>query len=164
MSDSGLHLPTPLSEEETIWQALRAIPDPEIPVLTIVDLGIIRDVREQEGHYEVVITPTYTGCPASHAIELSIRTALDDAGFKDARISTQIAPPWTTAWISEEGRIKLKAYGIAPPKAETDTSPIACPHCGSQKTECISEHGSTACKALYRCLDCLEPFDYFKCI
>lgn len=164
MDDTGLQLPTPLSDEDTIWQALRAIPDPEIPVLTIVDLGIIREVHASGNSYEVVITPTYTGCPASHAIELSIRTALDDAGFDAARIKTQIAPPWTTEWISEEGRVKLKAYGIAPPKSALDRSPVECPQCGSQKTECISEHGSTACKALYRCLDCLEPFDYFKCI
>jgi len=161
MSDMGLTLPTPLAGKDAIWQALSEIPDPEIPVLTIVDLGIIRGVDKVGNNFIVRITPTYTGCPASHAIEMSIRQALDAAGFEDATIKTEIAPPWTTDWISEAGHIKLKAYGIAPPSPKGE---VACPQCNSTQVELISEHGSTACKALYRCTSCLEPFDYFKCI
>lgn len=140
-----------------IKTVLSGVMDPEIPVLSITDLGIVRDVKADA----VTITPTYTGCPATSAIEQSIRQALDDAGLGDVRILSTLRPPWTSDWITQEGRAKLKAYGIAPPQEKGD---VTCPKCASKDVELISEHGSTACKALYRCRECLEPFDYFKCI
>jgi len=139
-----------------IWTVLKGVPDPEIPAVSVLDLGIVRSVDEGK----VIITPTYSGCPATQFIEQSIREALDEAGYHDVAIQTQIAPAWTTDWISEEGRAKLKAYGIAPPdlaKAAT------CPQCGSTDTEEISRFGSTPCKAQWRCKSCQEPFDRFKC-
>jgi len=153
-------------------QTLESVTDPEIPVLTVDDLGIIRDVRiANDGALEVVITPTYSGCPAMGVIEVNIRAALQDAGFENVRVTTILSPAWTTAWISEEGRRKLQEYGIAPPaEASLDKKALfgerralVCPHCGSTDTEMISQFGSTACKALFRCQECLEPFDYFKC-
>ena len=146
---------------------LSHVPDPEIPCVSIVDLGIIRDVRAGESPH-VVITPTYTGCPATLAIHAAIRAALDGAGFADVAIETVLAPPWTTDWISDEGREKLRAYGIAPPPKGTGGHNLReemaeCPRCGSQRTEEISRFGSTPCKSLHRCLDCREPFDRFKC-
>ena len=139
-----------------IWTVLKDVPDPEIPVVSVLDLGIVRSVEEGR----VVITPTYSGCPATQFIEQSIRDALDAAGYRDVAIETQLAPPWTTDWISEEGKDKLRAYGIAPPDlAKTAT----CPQCGSTDTEEISRFGSTPCKSQWRCRDCLEPFDRFKC-
>ncbi|MBA1147461.1 phenylacetate-CoA oxygenase subunit PaaJ [Ectothiorhodospiraceae bacterium WFHF3C12] len=157
---------------EDIRHWLETVTDPEIPVLTIADLGILQDVHVTEDGVEVVITPTYSGCPAMRTIEENIVEVLGRHGVDDVRVTTRISPPWTTDWLSEEGRRKLLAYGIAPPaeqstskKALFGTSPvIACPQCGSTRTSRISEFGSTACKALYRCEDCLEPFDYFKCI
>lgn len=153
---------------------LDAVTDPEIPVLTIGDLGILRDVRvDDAGAVTVVITPTYTGCPAMSAIELAIRDRLLEAGCEAVRVETVLSPAWTTDWMSAEGRRKLEAYGIAPPAdgagegrgALFAADPtVRCPHCGSQETEKVSEFGSTACKALYRCRACAEPFDYFKCI
>lgn len=154
-----------------VWAALAGVSDPEIPVLSIVELGIVRDVRRTvDGHLAVTVTPTYSGCPATAVINLDIRRALDDAGFRDATIATAIAPPWTTDWISDSGRAKLLEIGIAPPPragkralvAPDET--VACPRCGSQNTQLISRFGSTACKALHRCRDCLEPFDSFKCL
>ncbi|HWA88539.1 MAG TPA: 1,2-phenylacetyl-CoA epoxidase subunit PaaD [Rhizomicrobium sp.] len=139
----------------SVLDILRGVPDPEIPVVSVVDLGIVRDVRDDA----VVITPTYTGCPATLAIEKSIREALDASGHADMRIETVLSPPWSTDWISEEGREKLRAYGIAPPSRHQ----ARCPHCGSAHTEEVSRFGSTPCKALHRCLDCAEPFDRFKC-
>ena len=139
-----------------IWQVLESVPDPEIPAVSIVDLGIVRDVRDGR----VVITPTYTGCPATAVIEQSIRSALDDAGFEDIGIETAISPPWTTDWISETGKRKLEAYGIAPPSL---AAKAACPRCGSSETVEVSRFGSTPCKAQWRCTACLEPFDRFKC-
>ena len=139
----------------SVLEILRGVPDPEIPVVSVVDLGIVRDVRDDA----VVITPTYTGCPATLAIEKSIRQALDASGHADMRIETVLSPPWSTDWISDEGRAKLRAYGIAPPSRHA----IACPQCGSVNTQEVSRFGSTPCKALYRCLDCAEPFDVFKC-
>ena len=139
-----------------IWAVLKDVPDPEIPAVSVTDLGIVRSVAEDR----VVITPTYSGCPATQFIEQSIRAALDAAGYRQVRIETQLSPPWTTDWISEEGKDKLRAYGIAPPdlaKAAT------CPRCGSTETEEVSRFGSTPCKAQWRCRDCLEPFDRFKC-
>ena len=139
-----------------IWGVLKDVPDPEIPAVSILDLGIVRGVDEEK----VVITPTYSGCPATQFIEQNIREALDSAGYRHVTIETALSPPWTTDWISEEGKRKLAAYGIAPPdlaKAAT------CPRCGSTDTEEVSRFGSTPCKAQWRCKSCLEPFDRFKC-
>jgi ring-1,2-phenylacetyl-CoA epoxidase subunit PaaD len=139
-----------------IWAVLKDVPDPEIPAVSILDLGIVRGVDEEK----VVITPTYSGCPATQFIEQNIREALDSAGYRHVAIETALSPPWTTDWISEEGKRKLAAYGIAPPdlaKAAT------CPRCGSTDTEEVSRFGSTPCKAQWRCKSCLEPFDRFKC-
>ena len=154
-----------------VWDLLGQVMDPEIPVISVVDLGIVRDVRENARNIEVVITPTYSGCPAMREIEQDIRAALDRAGFGDAKLRIVLSPAWTTDWISEAGREKLKAYGIAPPagkagkRALFGAEPaVACPQCGSLQTEMISEFGSTPCKALWRCVECREPFDYFKCI
>ncbi len=141
---------------EGVWEVLRSVPDPEIPVISVVDLGIVRDVTPGS----VIITPTYTGCPATQVIERDIRAALDAAGYRRLRIETVLSPPWTTAWITPEGREHLRAYGIAPP---TERGPVACPQCGSEETEEISRFGSTPCKALWRCRACAEPFDLFKC-
>lgn len=154
------------------WAALETVPDPEVPVLTVLDLGIVRDVRRAGDSVEVTLTPTYSGCPATAAIALDIRRALDAAGLADARLVTRLDPPWTTDWMSEAGRAKLRAYGIAPPVGRAggrralfgEDPAVACPHCGATATEKVSEFGSTACKALYRCTACREPFDYFKCI
>jgi ring-1,2-phenylacetyl-CoA epoxidase subunit PaaD len=143
---------------ERIRQVLASVPDPEIPVISVVDLGIVREVDGDR----VVITPTYTGCPATQAIERDIRDALDSAGYRGVRIETVLSPPWTTDWITAEGREKLLAYGIAPPMAAGERAP-ACPQCGSAETEEISRFGSTPCKALWRCRSCAEPFDLFKC-
>lgn len=146
------------SRVEEVWNLLKSVPDPEIPAVSIVDLGIVRSVRPDR----VVITPTYTGCPATLAIESDIRSALDAAGFGSLLIETVLSPPWTTDWITEEGRAKLRAYGIAPP-LPAGRDAVACPQCGSEETEEISRFGSTPCKALWRCRSCAEPFDLFKC-
>jgi len=138
-----------------IWAVLEGVMDPEIPVVSVVDLGIVRDIRPDR----VLITPTYTGCPATQVIERDIRAALDSAGFREVGIETTLSPPWTTDWISEAGKAKLKAYGIAPPTRRA----VLCPQCGSAATEEVSRFGSTPCKAQWRCRDCLEPFDLFKC-
>ena len=140
------------------------VKDPEIPVLTIADLGVLRDVCLEGNRLVVTITPTYTGCPAMHAIEHDIETVLHGAGFRNVEVRTQLSPPWTTDWMDARARRKLEAYGIAPPRPLEARGPINCPQCHSANTERISEFGSTACKALYRCRNCLEPFDYFKCI
>lgn len=140
----------------SIRAILAQVADPEIPVVSVVDLGIVREV----GVRHVAITPTYSGCPATYVIEADIRKALDAAGYQDVQIETRLAPPWTTEWITLEGRDKLKAYGIAPPDRRTYAS---CPQCGSDNTEELSRFGSTPCKALWRCRQCLEPFDRFKC-
>jgi ring-1,2-phenylacetyl-CoA epoxidase subunit PaaD len=146
------------------------VTDPEIPVLTIQDLGIIRDVQVDMDGIKVVITPTYSGCPAMSMIALNIQEALLEAGYENARIETVLSPAWTTDWMSDSGKQKLKEYGIAPPAGKArinalleDDKPRECPLCGSNNVEMVSHFGSTPCKALYRCLDCLEPFDYFKC-
>ena len=141
-----------------IRTVLAGVPDPEIPVVSVVDLGIVRSVESDR----VAITPTYTGCPATQVIERDIRAALDAAGYRDVRIDTVLSPPWTTDWISEEGRRKLLAYGIAPPLPAGERA-VACPQCGSTETQEISRFGSTPCKALWRCRACAEPFDLFKC-
>lgn len=147
---------------EDIWDWLDQVPDPEIPVISVVDLGIVRDVRWEGDALEVAVTPTYSGCPATSVIAMDIETALRDHGIEKPRIRTQISPPWTTDWLSEKGRRKLREYGIAPPQAAG--GPDACPHCGGTDLERISQFGSTPCKAHWRCKSCLEPFDYFKCI
>lgn len=146
---------------------LAAVPDPEIPVVSIVDLGIVRGVRAENP--AVLVTPTYTGCPATLEIAASIREALDDGGFCHVAVETTLSPPWTTDWITEAGRHKLNAYGIAPPpSAASAPTPgaaalVVCPQCGSTETREVSRFGSTPCKALWRCHTCLEPFDRFKC-
>jgi ring-1,2-phenylacetyl-CoA epoxidase subunit PaaD len=157
--------------EQRVWQLLAAVPDPEIPVLSIVDLGIVRYVRSSaDGRLHVGITPTYSGCPATAAIRGATRAALDEAGHADALLEEVLSPPWTSDWVTAEGRAKLAAFGIAPPPAapaaarDAAAAPVACPRCGSLTTERISEFGSTPCKAHYRCRACREPFDHFKCI
>jgi ring-1,2-phenylacetyl-CoA epoxidase subunit PaaD len=144
-----------LDESAAIWAVLAEVADPEIPVVSIVDLGIVRSVEPDR----VVITPTYTGCPATQVIESDIRAALDSAGYRRVAIATALSPAWTTDWITPEGRSKLRAYGIALPTI----SAVECPQCGSAETEEISRFGSTPCKALWRCRSCAEPFDLFKC-
>jgi len=169
---------TTLTRAEQAWQLLEGLSDPEIPVITLRELGILREVREGSEGLEVVITPTYSGCPAMGQIEDDVRQTLAAAGLP-ARVVTQLSPVWTTDWMSETAREKLRAYGIAPPQACASApsgsasvvqfaaragarEAIACPQCGSANTTETSHFGSTACKALYRCLDCMEPFDYFK--
>ena len=144
-----------VDETGSVWLVLRDVPDPEIPIVSVVDLGIVRSVEPDR----VVITPTYTGCPATQVIERDIRAALDAAGYPHVGIATTLSPPWSTDWISPEGREKLRAYGIAPPTRQA----VECPQCGSSDCEEISRFGSTPCKALWRCRSCLEPFDLFKC-
>jgi ring-1,2-phenylacetyl-CoA epoxidase subunit PaaD len=163
---------------ERAWAVLADVLDPEVPALSVCDLGIVRDVVEQGGALEVVLTPTYSGCPATEVIERSVLDAIDAAGLGPARARLQRAPAWTSDWISEAGRRKLREYGIAPPSGHAAPSPaqgvpmrfvrrgppvaVACPRCGSAHTERLSAFGSTACKSLHRCLDCREPFEHFK--
>jgi ring-1,2-phenylacetyl-CoA epoxidase subunit PaaD len=153
------------------WDAAAQVCDPEIPVLTIGDLGVLRAVEvAQDGTVEVTITPTYSGCPAMDVIGVEVDLALARAGIDKARIRHVLSPAWTTDWMTPEGRAKLLAYGIAPPAAKSSRRALfgddaaACPRCGSERTEKLSEFGSTACKSLWRCLACREPFDHFKCI
>ena len=154
---------------ERALEAAAHVFDPEIPVLTIGDLGVLREVRVLGDTVEIDITPTYSGCPAMRVIELDLDAALRAAGIEKFRISTVLSPAWTTDWLSPEGRRKLAAFGIAPPAGQTSrralfaSESVRCPRCGSAQTERLSEFGSTACKALYRCRACAEPFDYFKC-
>ena len=157
---------------QKVWSILESVVDPEVPVLTVTDLGIIREVKLNEDEVEVIITPTYTGCPAMDMIAMNIRLALIEQGYQKIKITSVLSPAWTTDWMSEAGKEKLKAYGIAPPnpkQAVCDTKlfaegeAIQCPLCNSYHTKLISQFGSTACKALYQCEDCREPFDYFKC-
>lgn len=157
-------------KREQILEWLADVPDPEIPVLSIMDLGIVRDVECDEA-VVVSLSPTYSGCPATEVIEASVIAALEDRGVVDVAVKRVLSPPWTTDWISDAGLEKLKAYGIAPPERGggkrallQGQRSVACPQCESQNTELVSEFGSTACKASYRCTECLEPFEYFKCI
>jgi ring-1,2-phenylacetyl-CoA epoxidase subunit PaaD len=151
------------------WAVLDGVPDPEIPVLSVVDLGIVRDVEESsDGHGVVVtITPTYSGCPAMEVIARDVRSALE-ASYDDVEVRTQLSPAWTTDWMTAAAREKLSGYGIAPPEGQVSLpligvgTPTACPQCGSRAVEEIAPFGSTPCKALWRCIDCREPFDYFK--
>jgi ring-1,2-phenylacetyl-CoA epoxidase subunit PaaD len=160
------------THETRVWQLLRAVPDPEIPVLSIVDLGIVRHVRhEADGRLHVGITPTYSGCPATDAIRSAVRAVLDAHGYPQAALDEVLAPPWSSDWLTPEAHRKLAAFGIAPPE-EALSSPrhlwqapqVRCPRCGSRDSQRLSEFGSTPCKAHYRCRACAEPFDYFKCI
>jgi ring-1,2-phenylacetyl-CoA epoxidase subunit PaaD len=163
----------PASSSEALrqraWSAAAAVVDPEIPVLTIADLGVLRGVDVHDGHVEVTITPTYSGCPAMNMIALEIEVALAKAGIAGASIRTVLSPAWTTDWMTADGRRKLRDYGIAPPnagggrRALFGEEVVACPRCGSTDTRLLSEFGSTACKAMWRCQACREPFDYFKC-
>lgn len=155
---------------ETILQWLADVPDPEIPVLSIMDLGIVRGV-ECGDSVVISLTPTYSGCPATEAIEAGVVAALEDRGIANVTIKRVLSPPWTTDWISDAGRQKLREYGIAPPEQGASKRQlmqgertVPCPRCDSSNTEVVSEFGSTACKAAYRCADCLEPFEYFKCL
>jgi ring-1,2-phenylacetyl-CoA epoxidase subunit PaaD len=151
------------------WNAAAGVVDPEIPVLTIADLGVLREVEVRNGRVEVAVTPTYSGCPAMNMIAVEVALALENAGFREPNVRTVLSPAWTTDWMSEEGRRKLAAYGIAPPqkvssrRALFGLQQVQCPQCGSDDTELLSEFGSTACKALWRCRSCREPFDHFKC-
>lgn len=158
--------------ESDVWACLADVPDPEIPVVSLMELGIIRDVDATGAAPIVTITPTYSGCPATAVIQLDVETALAVAGFEGAKVISKLSPAWTTDWITSEGRAKLKDYGIAPPAGSAtcagmlaqsrSAATISCPRCDSEKTERVSQFGSTPCKAHYRCLSCLEPFDYFK--
>ena len=151
------------------WNAAAEVVDPEIPVLTIADLGVLRSVGVTDGRVEVAITPTYSGCPAMNMIGLEIELALARQGITHSKVRTVLSPAWTTDWMSDDGRRKLREYGIAPPqggsgrRALFGEQQVACPQCGSDNTELLSEFGSTSCKALWRCKSCREPFDYFKC-
>jgi ring-1,2-phenylacetyl-CoA epoxidase subunit PaaD len=151
------------------WDIAAQVVDPEIPVLTIADLGVLRDVAINDGCVEIAITPTYSGCPAMNMITLEIELALERGGIRNPKIRTVLSPAWTTDWMSDDGRRKLKDYGIAPPQAGSGRralfgeQQVTCPQCGSDDTEVLSEFGSTSCKALWRCKSCREPFDYFKC-
>ncbi|MBU3731713.1 MAG: phenylacetate-CoA oxygenase subunit PaaJ [Beijerinckiaceae bacterium] len=165
---------------DQVRQWLSVVPDPEIPVISLTDLGIIRDVNWDDDTLVVTVTPTYSGCPATSVINLDIENELRARGIEKITLKRQLSPPWTTDWISAEGREKLRAYGIAPPidgtaadgrlmerierLASGSNLAVACPRCGSSRTEMVSRFGSTPCKASWRCHDCLEPFDYFKCI
>ena len=159
-------------DKQAIYSYLEEINDPEVPVLSIIDLGIVRDVRMNNEELEVIITPTYTGCPAMDMITTTIKIQLATLGFKKIKVTQALSPVWTTEWMSEQGKRKLKEYGIAPPNPKQQVcdqklfaaaEAVQCPQCNSYHTHRISEFGSTACKALYQCDDCKEPFDYFKC-
>ena len=163
-------------ERETypeVWELLGQIPDPEIPVLSILDLGIVRNVQEKDESFVITITPTYSGCPAMNQFEDDIVAKLTEHGYDTVRVEMTYDPPWTTDWINDEARKRLEEYGIAPPVRGTqdkgvlfqeEVKNVRCPVCKSTYTSLVSQFGSTACKALYKCNDCLEPFDYFKCI
>lgn len=157
--------------ETDIWRWLEDVPDPEVPVLSVVDLGVVRAVKLSGNRAKVTITPTYSGCPAMQVIETGIRSKLAENGISEIEVETVLSPAWTTDWLSENGRRKLREYGIAPPENEVDKSVlfskptvVPCPRCNSRNTRMVSQFGSTACKAHYQCNECLEPFDYFKCL
>lgn len=163
MLDTGKH---------KILSILQEVCDPEIPILSILDLGIVRDIKINGEEVEIVITPTYSGCPAMDAISIDTRLKLIEHGYKKVKITSVLSPAWTTDWMTESGKQKLKEYGIAPPNVKQQVchtelfataEGVQCPHCNSYHTHRISEFGSTACKALYQCDECKEPFDYFKC-
>ena len=164
------------TEEKLIWDILKEVKDPEVPVLSVIDLGIVRQVEISEFPHDkkyigITITPTYSGCPAMDVISMDIRLKLIEKGYRNVTIKQQLSPAWSTDWMSEEGKEKLRKYGIAPPNPKQQfcssemfmQEVVSCPRCNSMHTELISQFGSTACKAMYRCLDCKEAFDYFKC-
>lgn len=169
---SGLPRAGAVGNVDAVRDVLQEVPDPEVPVVSVVELGIVRDIDWVDGQLQVCVTPTYSGCPATEVIEQHIYEALTASGYRDPLIQRRLSPAWTTDWLTEAGREKLRAYGIAPPVGSASkrsltgqSDPVVpCPLCGSELTERVSEFGSTACKALYRCRDCLEPFDYFKCL
>ena len=158
-------------DTKAIWALLEQVSDPEVPVLTIVDLGVVRDVEVENEQVVVTITPTYSGCPAMDMIAVNIKAVLQEHHIDNVKVDLVLSPAWTTDWMSEEGKQKLKAYGIAPPEGKVidksvlfaEAKSIECPQCGSRNTVMLSQFGSTACKSLYQCNDCKEPFDYFKC-
>jgi len=163
---------TGTTSTKEIWAILEKVNDPEVPVLSVIDLGIIRDVKLNNDEVEITITPTYSGCPAMDVISMNVRLAMISHGYKNVKVKQLLSPAWTTDWMSEEGKRKLKVYGIAPPNPRQQVcnndlfapdEAVQCPLCNSHHTHRISEFGSTACKALYQCDDCKEPFDYFKC-
>ncbi|MFL6708502.1 MAG: 1,2-phenylacetyl-CoA epoxidase subunit PaaD [Massilia sp.] len=169
---------TQQADTAQVWDWLGQVPDPEIPVISVVDLGIVRGVQWIGDECVVTMTPTYSGCPAMQVIAETVEQALHEHGIKKVRLVNQLSPAWTTDWMSEAGRAKLKGYGIAPPaqqvidisglkggikRSAAPALTVSCPNCGSSHTQLTSQFGSTPCKALYKCLDCLEPFDYFKC-
>ena len=162
---------TPSREEikKRIWKILYSVNDPEIPVLSVIDLGIIREIKFEDKTVEVLITPTYSGCPAMDFIGMNIKKTLLENGFNKIKITHRLSPAWTTDWMTDEAKEKLKSYGIAPPSSKSfdknylQNLPVQCPHCHSMNTTLISQFGSTSCKAIYQCNDCREPFDYFKC-
>lgn len=157
--------------DSKVLEILQKVYDPEIPVLSIIDLGIVHSVKWVDEKLKIEITPTYTGCPAMDMIAVDIKAILQDAGYENVEVKLVLTPAWTTDWITDNGKKVLKAYGIAPPVEKTtdksfiqnESKKIACPQCGSENTELVSLFGSTPCKSLYKCLDCSEPFDYFKC-
>jgi ring-1,2-phenylacetyl-CoA epoxidase subunit PaaD len=160
-----------VKSEKEIWQLLEEVKDPEVPVLTVVDLGVIRKVEFINDLWQITITPTYSGCPAMKVIEEDICAVFISNDLGKPEITTILSPAWTTDWLSENGKAKLKEYGIAPPENEVDKSVlfstptvVPCPLCNTKNTKMVSQFGSTACKAHYQCLECLEPFDYFKCL
>ena len=163
MEREGAHI-----TRKKIAALLHDVADPEIPVVSIVDLGMVIDIRPENSHWHIDLAPTYSGCPAIDVIPLLVKSRLAEAGYSDIQIKMEITPPWSTDWISEAGHEKLLAYGIAPPNGRAadqtyEGKPRSCPQCGSTDTELISHYGATPCKASYRCLSCLEPFEYFKC-
>ncbi|MGZ5192198.1 MAG: 1,2-phenylacetyl-CoA epoxidase subunit PaaD [Flavisolibacter sp.] len=177
MKETATHIAT--TEEKQIWEILEQVKDPEVPVLSVIDLGVIRDVNiihiqsadEEKKEIHIIITPTYSGCPAIDMINMDIRIKLIEHGYRNVIIEQKLSPAWTTDWMTEEGKKKLKAYGISPPNPKQQfcstemfqLENVECPRCNSYHTYLISQFGSTACKSMYRCLDCKEPFDYFKC-
>lgn len=160
-----------MDKKNHIWNLLDDVCDPEIPVLSVTDLGIVRDIKLHESEVEIIITPTYSGCPAMDMIAVNIKAGLQAKGIENVKVTLVFTPAWTTDWMTERGRERLRAYGIAPPEAEiadkmelfAEGPKVACPRCNSLKTKVLSNFGSTACKAMYQCETCKEPFDYFKC-
>ena len=172
MSGSRTDMKQEITDTNIIFQYLEEIKDPEVPVLSIIDLGIVREVKQSVEETEIVITPTYSGCPAMDLIATLIKMELTAKGYPSVKVTSILSPAWTTDWMTEKGKQALKEYGIAPPHPKQqgceqrlfqEAEAVQCPHCASYHTHRISEFGSTACKALYQCDDCKEPFDYFKC-
>lgn len=157
---------------DAVWEILKKVSDPEIPVLTVVDMGVVRKIEQEAETLVVSITPTYSGCPAMDEIESNIRWALEENGYTSVEVKLILSPPWTTDWMTDEGKAKLQEYGIAPPEGSSadksvlfgEAKKVMCPRCKSRNTKLVSQFGSTACKALYKCEECQEPFDYFKCL